>query len=244
MQGDDFEREIKVLVVGNGNVGKSSMIKRLCKGEFTDEYKKTIGVDFLEKRQYVESVGEDVKLMVWDTAGQEEFDSITRTYYRGACAAVLVFSTTDQVSFQAITRWKDKIEAESGPIPMALVQNKVDLMDQAEVTSEEAEALTRQLKLRFYRSCVKDNLNVSEVFSYLAEQFLKNAGKASAQPQRQQATATANLTTAGSLPKALLPDMASPVPPVVTGPIPQPQVVNLKKGKSSSSSRFLKCSIA
>jgi len=143
-------------------------------------------------------VGEDVKLMVWDTAGQEEFDSITRTYYRGAdsasaamlqpqhcalytnsmvslsvcitgaCAAVLVFSTTDQVSFQAITRWKDKvrlqklvctpcsglqqyightmqqvcrlesvlrldmmqIEAESGPIPMALVQNKVDLMDQ------------------------------------------------------------------------------------------------------------------
>ncbi len=107
-----MQREIKVLVVGNGNVGKSSMIKRLCKyvpglccmflrlhaperanfqglsrlscrGDFTDEYKKTIGVDFLEKRQYVDCVGEDVKLMVWDTAGQEEFDSITRTYYRG-----------------------------------------------------------------------------------------------------------------------------------------------------------------
>lgn len=59
----------------------------LYRGEFTDEYKKTIGVDFLEKRQYVESVGEDVKLMVWDTAGQEEFDSITRTYYRGEDSA-------------------------------------------------------------------------------------------------------------------------------------------------------------
>ena len=57
------------------------------RGEFTDEYKKTIGVDFLEKHQYVESVGEDVKLMVWDTAGQEEFDSITRTYYRGTDAS-------------------------------------------------------------------------------------------------------------------------------------------------------------
>lgn len=120
--------------------------------------------------------------MVWDTAGQEEFDAITRTYYRGddmlqqcmhanfivlhttvtqtasagAGAAVLVFSTTDQASFHAVTRWKNKvqkhschkalpsldlsrlrrlfpymqIEAESGPIPMALVQNKVDLMDQ------------------------------------------------------------------------------------------------------------------
>ena len=54
-----------------------------CRGEFTDEYKKTIGVDFLEKQQYVDSLGEDVKLMVWDTAGQEEFDAITRTYYRG-----------------------------------------------------------------------------------------------------------------------------------------------------------------
>ena len=60
----------------------------LRRGEFTDEYKKTIGVDFLEKRQYVESLGEDVKLMVWDTAGQEEFDSITRTYYRGDISAV------------------------------------------------------------------------------------------------------------------------------------------------------------
>lgn len=242
MQGDDFEREIKVLVVGNGNVGKSSMIKRLCKGEFTDEYKKTIGVDFLEKRQYVDSVGEDVKLMVWDTAGQEEFDSITRTYYRGACAAVLVFSTTDHASFEAVTRWKGKIEAESGPIPMALVQNKVDLMDQAEVTSQEAEALTRQLKLRFYRTCVKDNLNVSEVFSYLAEQHLRhdNEGAAAGQP----ATVTANLTTAGSLPKAQLPEMSAPVPSTGGGQIPQPQVVNLsKKQKPSSTPRFLKCLI-
>ena len=58
------------------------------RGDFTDEYKKTIGVDFLEKRQYVDSLGEDIKLMVWDTAGQEEFDSITRTYYRGNAHAL------------------------------------------------------------------------------------------------------------------------------------------------------------
>ncbi|KAL3139526.1 Ras- protein Rab-23 [Trebouxia sp. C0009 RCD-2024] len=242
MQGDDFEREIKVLVVGNGNVGKSSMIKRLCKGEFTDEYKKTIGVDFLEKRQYVESLGEDAKLMVWDTAGQEEFDSITRTYYRGAGAAVLVFSTTDQASFHAVKRWKEKIEAESGPIPMALVQNKVDLMDQAEVSNQDAEALTRELRLRFYRTCVKDNLNVSEVFSYLAEQYLKNEGKSAG--QGLPATATANLTTASSLPKAALPEMAAPVPPLNSNQIPKPQVVNFKKPKTSTSQRFLKCSVA
>lgn len=64
-----FVVAIKVLVVGNGGVGKSSLIKRFCKGTFTDQYKQTIGVDFLEKQQFVKSVGETVTLMLWDTAG-------------------------------------------------------------------------------------------------------------------------------------------------------------------------------
>lgn len=69
--------------MGNGAVGKTSMIRRYCRGIYTDEYKKTIGVDFLEKTKYIDSLCEDVRMMVWDTAGQEEFDTITRTYYRG-----------------------------------------------------------------------------------------------------------------------------------------------------------------
>lgn len=72
-----------MVVVGNGAVGKTSMIRRYCRGIYTDEYKKTIGVDFLEKTKYIDSLCEDVRMMVWDTAGQEEFDTITRTYYRG-----------------------------------------------------------------------------------------------------------------------------------------------------------------
>eukprot|EP00967_Tisochrysis_lutea_P099189 scaffold147161_cov17-Tisochrysis_lutea.AAC.1 len=66
---EDFDREIKVLVVGNGGVGKTSMIRRFCKGMFTDEYKKTIGVDFLEKPLFVDKLGEEVRFMLWDTGG-------------------------------------------------------------------------------------------------------------------------------------------------------------------------------
>jgi len=80
LQDDDFEIALKVVIVGNGAVGKSSMIQKYCKGIFTAEYKKTIGVDFLEKRICLN--GEDIRLMLWDTAGQEEFDCITRAYYR------------------------------------------------------------------------------------------------------------------------------------------------------------------
>ena len=120
-----------MLIVGNGAVGKSSMIQRYCRGTFTKSYKKTIGVDFLEKQLRVH--GEDVRLMLWDTAGQEEFDAITRAYYRGAQACVVAFSTTDRDSLLAVRKWRKKVEDECGDIPMVLVQNKIDLIAQSEI---------------------------------------------------------------------------------------------------------------
>ncbi|XP_020016427.2 ras-related protein Rab-23 [Castor canadensis] len=168
---EDMEVAIKMVVVGNGAVGKSSMIQRYCKGIFTKDYKKTIGVDFLERQIQVNN--EDVRLMLWDTAGQEEFDAITKAYYRGAQACVLVFSTTDRESFEAVSSWREKVAAEVGDIPAVLVQNKIDLLDDSCIKNEEAEALAKRLKLRFYRTSVKEDLNVNEVFKYLAEKCLQ-----------------------------------------------------------------------
>ncbi|XP_011601721.1 ras-related protein Rab-23 isoform X1 [Takifugu rubripes] len=188
---EDMEVAIKVVVVGNGAVGKSSMIQRYCKGIFTKDYKKTIGVDFLERQIAVND--EEVRLMLWDTAGQEEFDAITKAYYRGsvdqllsdipgAQACVLVFSTTDRESFQAIDSWREKVEAEVGDVPTVLVQNKIDLLEETVIKSEEAEALAKRLKLRFYRASVKEDLNVNEVFKCLADKYLQRL--------RQQAAET------------------------------------------------------
>lgn len=171
MREEEVEVAVKVVVVGNGAVGKSSMIQRYCKGIFTKDYKKTIGVDFLERQ--IEVGGEDVRLMLWDTAGQEEFDAITKAYYRGAQACVLAFSTVDRDSFEAIETWKRKVEDEVGETAMVIVQNKIDLIDDAVVQPEEAENLAKKLRLRFYRTSVKENLNVDEVFRYLAEKYLE-----------------------------------------------------------------------
>ncbi|GFV97078.1 ras-related protein Rab-23 [Trichonephila clavipes] len=170
MREEDFEVAIKVVVVGNGAVGKSSMIQRYCKGIFTHAYKKTIGVDFLERQ--IDYNGEDVRLMIWDTAGQEEFDAITKAYYRGAQACILVFSTVDRDSFKAIESWKRKVENECGEIPTVIVQNKIDLIDQATVAKDEAELLARRLKLDFFRISVKEDYNVSEVFRHLVKKYL------------------------------------------------------------------------
>lgn len=72
-------------------------------------------------------------MQIWDTAGQEEFDAITKSYYRGAHACILAYSTTDRASFYAIQSWKNKIENECGPIITFLIQNKIDLEGEAQV---------------------------------------------------------------------------------------------------------------
>lgn len=174
---EEIETAIKVVVVGNGAVGKSSMIQRFCKGVFTSEYKKTIGVDFLERQIKVK--GEDIRLMLWDTAGQEEFDAITKAYYRGAQVCVLTFSTVDRDSFEAIERWKEKVEAEVSDVVMAIVQNKMDLIDESVVTQEEVEELAKRLKLKLFRTSVKEDFNVNEVFNYLSESYLEKQSQSS-----------------------------------------------------------------
>ena len=110
--------------------------------------------------------------MLWDTAGQEEFDCITRAYYRGAQACVLAFSCTDRESFKQVARWRRKVEEECGNIPMVLVITKMDLLYKAAVDSFEVEKLSRSLGLPLIKTSVKENLNVSRVFDHLASEHL------------------------------------------------------------------------
>eukprot|EP00051_Salpingoeca_urceolata_P001172 m.39081 g.39081 ORF g.39081 m.39081 type:complete len:230 (-) comp11233_c0_seq1:256-945(-) len=180
---EEMEHPVKTLIVGNGAVGKSSMIQRYCKGIYTHDYKKTIGVDFLEKKIKLE--GYELRLMIWDTAGQEEFDSMTKAYYRGAEACVVAFSMTDRDSFDAVESWIAKVEAEVGNIPMVLIMNKIDLLEQAVVTKEEAQAKADHVKLKLYFTSVEKDHNVNEVFQYLSEQFLKRLAERESQLEAQ-----------------------------------------------------------
>ncbi len=112
-----------------------------CPGENVQKEKKLCALLLTEvlfkiKKNFLiifSASGEDVRLMLWDTAGQEEFDAITKAYYRGAQACVIAFSTTDRASFDAVKKWKRKVEDECGHIPMVLVQNKIDLMHESQV---------------------------------------------------------------------------------------------------------------
>lgn len=148
------------------------------KNVFLEEYKKTLGVDFLQKKHFIKELGEEVEFYIWDTAGQEEYNSLTRRYYKGASACVLAFSITDRESFNHVEKWKEAVEDECGSIPMILVQTKIDLIDQAAMTTKETEALAKKLQLPLFRICSKDGIMITELFEYLAVRyFSKNLHK-------------------------------------------------------------------
>eukprot|EP00002_Diphylleia_rotans_P005602 TRINITY_DN1477_c0_g1_i1.p1 TRINITY_DN1477_c0_g1~~TRINITY_DN1477_c0_g1_i1.p1 ORF type:complete len:247 (+),score=62.32 TRINITY_DN1477_c0_g1_i1:580-1320(+) len=207
----------------------------------------TIGVDFLEKEHFVSKLGENVTMMLWDTAGQEEFDSITRTYYRGAGACVIGFSTTDRQSFLDVEKWKRKVEAECPDIPMILVQNKIDLLDQATVQKEEAEELSNRLGLKFYRICVKENMNVNQVFEDLAEMYVKKGSLMSgAEAQSIGSLSTKKSTT--STPSGSAVSHATPNTTAAqsTTAVETNQAFSLQKPskqRTGGKKAFLKCSI-
>ena len=121
------------------------MITRFVKNVFSEEYKKTLGVDFLQKKSFIKELAEEVEFYLWDTAGQEEFNSLTRKYYKGASACILAYSTVDKDSFDHIEKWKIAVEDECGTIPMVLVQTKIDLIDNATVSQKEAETLAKKV---------------------------------------------------------------------------------------------------
>lgn len=173
MQNCSFETEIKVIIVGNGGIGKTTLMNRFLDSFFPADYIKTIGVDFLEKRVFVPSVHEEVTFFLYDTAGQEEYDALTRSYYRGAGACIIAYSITDRLSFGSVPCWLRKVREECGMIPVVLVETKVDLADETTVSAEESAAQAVELGLSLFRVSSKQNLNVNEVFHRLCFDYVR-----------------------------------------------------------------------
>eukprot|EP00658_Telonema_sp_P-2_P000512 TRINITY_DN10196_c0_g1_i1.p1 TRINITY_DN10196_c0_g1~~TRINITY_DN10196_c0_g1_i1.p1 ORF type:complete len:224 (-),score=61.75 TRINITY_DN10196_c0_g1_i1:329-1000(-) len=189
---EDVETVVKVITVGNGAVGKTSLIRRFCNGVFTGEYQKTLSVDFVERQEFTApGVPEPVRLHVWDTAGQEEYDAITASYYRGAQAAILCFASDDPKSLADLDKWKDKVDEKCPSIPMVIVQTKLDLIGDASkeiVSKDKAEAKAAELGMKLFRTSVKDDKNVTAVFESVVEQYHQQKQKELAQAEKDEST--------------------------------------------------------
>ena len=108
----EYDYLFKLLLIGDGGVGKSSLILRFSDDTFTESYISTIGVDF--KIRTIEIRGKSIKLQIWDTAGEEKFRTVTASYYRGAHGIIVVYDVTDQTSFTNVKQWMKEIDRNGG----------------------------------------------------------------------------------------------------------------------------------
>lgn len=172
---EDIDLSIKIIVVGNAQVGKTTLAIRFVKDVFTAQYKKTLGVDFLTKEKYIKKIDKEVKFYIWDSAGQDDLFALAKRYFRGADAALIVFSINDRDSFEKVKMWNQRIREERDNIPVALVMSKIDIRDDIKVNDNEAIELAKELGLKFFKVSSKNGINVDECFDYLAvEHFTIN----------------------------------------------------------------------
>ncbi|KAI0983503.1 hypothetical protein GJ496_004861 [Pomphorhynchus laevis] len=153
----------KIVLTGDSGVGKSCLVNKFTRNEFSFESRSTIGVEFSSHIVTIE--GKIVKVQIWDTAGQERFMSITKAYYRNAFGALLVYDITKLATFQHLDQWLKEIREHADPDAVViLVGNKSDLRHLRAVMSEDAEAYADANNLIFIEASACDSTNVDNAF--------------------------------------------------------------------------------
>uniref|UniRef100_A0ABM5FWA1 Ras-related protein Rab n=1 Tax=Pogona vitticeps TaxID=103695 RepID=A0ABM5FWA1_9SAUR len=172
------ERLYKLLVIGDLGVGKTSLIKRYVHQNFSPHYRATIGVDFALKvlSWDPETV---VRLQLWDIAGQERFGNMTRVYYREAMGAFIVFDVTRPATFEAVTKWKEDLDAKltlpSGqPVPTILLANKCDQTNEVLVNNgiKMEQFCQENGFVGWFETSAKENINIDEASRCLVRHII------------------------------------------------------------------------
>ncbi len=153
----------KITVIGDGAVGKTSLIKKYTQGSFQKDYIKTLGAQFSKYDEEIE--GNNCKLFFWDIAGQREFDFMRPTFYKGSKAAIIVFSHTDEDSFNHIEDWYEDIKNYTGELPIVLFGNKTDLVKEEDLDEEKVVKIVNERNfLGYYKTSAKTGSGVYKAF--------------------------------------------------------------------------------
>jgi small GTP-binding protein len=169
-----MEEEIvyKVLLLGDSSVGKTCFLLRYCDKSFQDVHLSTIGLDYRLKSMTLKN-NKNIKLQIWDTAGQDRFRAITKNYYKGANGIILIYDITNMQTYENVKNWISQIKEEANPnVIIYLVGNKIDVPDdQRLVKAEDGQKIADEFNLPFNEASAKDGTNVNEIFQELLEQI-------------------------------------------------------------------------
>ncbi|MHA2395200.1 MAG: GTP-binding protein [Candidatus Thorarchaeota archaeon] len=178
---DSYQFLFKTMVIGEGAVGKTTLVNRYVTGVFERDYKTTIGSQFAVKLTHISAPEKEyatgIKLQAWDVAGQARFKAVRKMYYSGAAGIILVFDVTRRRSFTELAKWvQEADESVGGRVPMICVGNKTDLPDRA-VPSDEAKRWAEDNGFLYMESSAKTGEGVADMFTVLAEVMWRDARK-------------------------------------------------------------------
>ena len=172
--------EAHIITLGDSQVGKTSLIRRYTENQFTGEYLTTIGFDLKIKKMTLPN-GEEIRIKVSDTAGQERFKSIATNYLKKANGILLVYDVTKETSYNNIDNWLEQIKSDSDiKRPMILIGNKSDMANERVISKEKGEELAKNCcgGIKFYETSCKTGDNVDKAFDDLVYQiYNKYSGK-------------------------------------------------------------------
>ncbi|KAL3623756.1 Ras-related protein RABA4d [Castilleja foliolosa] len=180
LYGGDFNQKIdyvfKVVLIGDSAVGKSQLLARFARNEFSLESKATIGVEFQTKTLVIDN--KTVKAQIWDTAGQERYRAVTSAYYRGAVGAMLVYDISKRQSFDHMARWLEELRGHADKnIIIMLIGNKCDLGTLRAVPTEDAQEFAERENLYFMETSALQATNVESAFMMILTEIYRTVSK-------------------------------------------------------------------
>ena len=156
---------VKILTLGDTSVGKSSIVLRFSDNDFNDNQFATIGIDF--KTKYIKMGDSSVKVLIWDTAGQEKFQNIAKQYYKGANGVLLIYDVGNRKSFERVDFWLKELKENNriDELYVCLVGNKIDLGNKRVISTEEGEKYAKENNIQFLEVSAKSGEYVYELFN-------------------------------------------------------------------------------
>ena len=169
----EFDYTIKILIIGDSNVGKTNFIHRFCDNEFNQIYMATTSVDL--KSSLLEINDKKIRIQLWDTAGQEKFRSITKNLFLKVQGVLAVYDITDEKSFKNLRSWVSLIKEEYGNMPIIIVGNKNDLENQRLISKNEAISYAEEQKIDYIETSSKTGDNITKALTLIAQKILDNS---------------------------------------------------------------------
>jgi small GTP-binding protein len=170
----------KVVIVGDGAVGKTTMLKRYVDKKFDKSIRMTVGSDFFVKKIELEGKDAEVSLQIWDLAGQQQFSVVRPNFYMGAKGIIYTFDLTRKTTLLNLPEWQKEVEDAIGRKPSVLVGNKLDLISEHEekLMREDALLFKDDLgALKYIETSAKENIGLSKVFNLLTEEIFESFEK-------------------------------------------------------------------